>query len=55
MTRRGRPRRSNRLQDEVAGPFDAELAAAGQAVILARRRGRRTGDGARLAADPEDR
>jgi hypothetical protein len=28
-----------RLQDEVAGPFDAELAAAGQAVILARRPG----------------
>jgi hypothetical protein len=27
------------LQDEVAGPFDAELAAAGQAVILARRDG----------------
>ena len=28
-----------RLQDDVAGPFDAELAAAGQAVILARRTG----------------
>jgi Protein of unknown function (DUF3105) len=28
-----------RLQDEVAGPFDAEVAAAGQAVILARRAG----------------
>ena len=28
-----------RLQEEVAGPFDAELAAAGQAVILARRPG----------------
>jgi Protein of unknown function (DUF3105) len=28
-----------RLQDEVAGPFDAEVAAAGQAVILARRPG----------------
>jgi hypothetical protein len=28
-----------RLQQEVAGPFDAELAAAGQAVILARREG----------------
>ena len=28
-----------RLQEEVAGPFDAELAAAGQAVILARRNG----------------
>ena len=28
-----------RLQREVAGPFDAELAAAGQAVILAPRRG----------------
>jgi hypothetical protein len=28
-----------RLQDEVAGPFDAEVAAAGQAVILARRDG----------------
>ena len=27
------------VQDEVAGPFDAELAAAGQAVILARRTG----------------
>jgi hypothetical protein len=28
-----------RLQREVSGPFDAELAAAGQAVILARRSG----------------
>lgn len=28
-----------RVQREVAGPFDAELAAAGQAVILARREG----------------
>jgi hypothetical protein len=28
-----------RLQEEVAGPFDAEVAAAGQAVILARREG----------------
>jgi Protein of unknown function (DUF3105) len=28
-----------RLQEEVAGPFDAEIAAAGQAVILARREG----------------
>jgi hypothetical protein len=28
-----------RLQKDVAGPFDAELAAAGQAVILARRDG----------------
>jgi len=28
-----------KLQDDVAGPFDAELAAAGQAVILARRAG----------------
>jgi len=28
-----------RVQEEVAGPFDAELAAAGQAVILARRDG----------------
>ena len=27
------------IQREVAGPFDAELAAAGQAVILARRPG----------------
>jgi len=27
------------LQEEVSGPFDAELAAAGQAVILARRAG----------------
>jgi hypothetical protein len=27
------------LQDEVSGPFDAEIAAAGQAVILARREG----------------
>jgi len=27
------------VQEEVAGPFDAELAAAGQAVILARREG----------------
>jgi hypothetical protein len=28
-----------RIQEEVAGPFDAEVAAAGQAVILARREG----------------
>jgi Protein of unknown function (DUF3105) len=28
-----------RIQEEVTGPFDAELAAAGQAVILARRKG----------------
>ena len=28
-----------RLQDDVSGPFDAEVAAAGQAVILAPRRG----------------
>jgi hypothetical protein len=28
-----------RLQEDVAGPFDAEVAAAGQAVILARRAG----------------
>jgi hypothetical protein len=28
-----------RLQEDVAGPFDAELAAAGQAVILAPRQG----------------
>ena len=28
-----------RLQEELSGPFDAELAAAGQAVILARRAG----------------
>ena len=28
-----------KLQEDVAGPFDAELAAAGQAVILARRAG----------------
>jgi hypothetical protein len=28
-----------RLQEDVSGPFDAELAAAGQAVILARRDG----------------
>jgi len=28
-----------RLQDDVAGRFDAELAAAGQAIILARREG----------------
>ena len=28
-----------RVQEQVAGPFDAELAAAGQAVILARRDG----------------
>ena len=27
------------LQEDTAGPFDAELAAAGQAVILARRPG----------------
>jgi uncharacterized protein DUF3105 len=27
------------LQEDVAGPFDAELAAAGQAIILARRAG----------------
>jgi Protein of unknown function (DUF3105) len=31
--------RLERLQEEVAGPFDAEVAAAGQAVILARRDG----------------
>jgi hypothetical protein len=31
-----------RIQEEVAGPFDAELAAAGQAVILMRRPGRPT-------------
>jgi Protein of unknown function (DUF3105) len=48
-----------RLQDDVAGPFDAELAAAGQAVILARRDG--AGPAAALAwrrvyeaADPGD-
>ena len=28
-----------RLQEEMSGPFDAELAAAGQAIILARRAG----------------
>jgi hypothetical protein len=28
-----------KLQEDVAGPFDAELAAAGQAIILARRAG----------------
>jgi hypothetical protein len=33
------PRALVRLQREVSGPFDAELAAAGQAVILARRAG----------------
>jgi hypothetical protein len=33
------PRALVRLQTEVAGPFDAELAAAGQAVILAPRAG----------------
>jgi hypothetical protein len=33
------PRALVRLQEEVAGPFDAELAAAGQAVILAPRKG----------------
>jgi hypothetical protein len=27
------------VQEEVSGPFDAEIAAAGQAVILARRPG----------------
>jgi Protein of unknown function (DUF3105) len=35
------------LQREVAGPFDAEVAAAGQAVVLARRDG--AGDGTALA------
>jgi hypothetical protein len=33
------PAALRRLQDEVSGPFDAELAAAGQAVVLARRTG----------------
>jgi hypothetical protein len=33
------PRALPALQEQVAGPFDAELAAAGQAVILARREG----------------
>jgi hypothetical protein len=35
----GDPSRFVELQREVAGPFDAEVAAAGQAVILARRDG----------------
>jgi hypothetical protein len=30
------PARLRRLQDEIAGPFDPELAAAGQAIVLAR-------------------
>ncbi len=52
------------LQDEVAGPFDAEVAAAGQAVILARhdgpttalawRRLLRTDDPAELQAFAEE-
>ena len=52
------------LQREVAGPFDAEVAAAGQAVILARRDGPttalawrrllRTDDPARLTAFAEE-
>jgi hypothetical protein len=33
------PAALRRLQEDVSGPFDAELAAAGQAVILARRPG----------------
>ena len=33
------PAALRRLQEDVAGPFDAEVAAAGQAVILARRAG----------------
>jgi hypothetical protein len=33
------PAALTRLQDDVSGPFDAELAAAGQAIILARRAG----------------
>jgi hypothetical protein len=33
------PRALVRLQDDVSGPFDAEVAAAGQQVILARRPG----------------
>jgi hypothetical protein len=47
-----------RLQEDVAGPFDAELAAAGQAVILAPRKG--AGPATALAwkrilrADPSD-
>jgi Protein of unknown function (DUF3105) len=48
-----------RVQEDVAGPFDAELAAAGQAVILARRDG--AGQATALAwrrvyqpADPSD-
>jgi hypothetical protein len=33
------PAALRRLQEDVSGPFDAELAAAGQAVVLARRSG----------------
>jgi hypothetical protein len=33
------PRALVAVQEEVAGPFDAELAAAGQAIVLARREG----------------
>ena len=33
------PAALRKLQDEVSGPFDAEVAAAGQQVILARRDG----------------
>jgi Protein of unknown function (DUF3105) len=35
----GSPAALKRIQDEISGPFDAELAAAGQAVILDRRPG----------------
>ena len=35
----GPPTTAARVQEEVVGPFDAEVAAAGQAVILARREG----------------
>jgi hypothetical protein len=35
----GSPAALKKIQDEVSGPFDPELAAAGQAVILARRPG----------------
>lgn len=41
------PARLRALQDDVAGPFDPQLAAAGQAIVLARVRG--TGSGIALA------
>ena len=53
--RRAAGRRWCGCRSDVAGPFDAELAAAGQAVILARAPGRRSGHGAGVEADPAGR